>query len=171
MRKRLLYIALFFAANCWAKSNTIYVPLTMSTATYLQKDGPTGSTPDPTDPNQFRVSLTGNTLRIETQKEAVSCIVIQETHAEYMGEDYFYGISYGEISCPITRSGLYCINIGYWKTNFLGILRVERCTLLDFNGHVWGNSMDNANLLPEGYYIFRIETQLGTTITKFYHRP
>jgi hypothetical protein len=166
-----LYILLFFASSCWAESNTIYVPLTMSTFAYMPQDGPTGSTPDPTDPNQFRVSLTGNTLLVETQKDAASCVVIQETQAEYMGEDYFYGISNGEISCSITRAGEYVIYIGYWNTNFVGILRVEKCTLLDFNGHVWGNSIEYINQLPEGFYIFRIETKLGTTTAKFYHRP
>lgn len=171
MRKRLLYIFLFFASLCWAHSNTITVPLTMSIFNYLPQDGPTGSTPDPTDPNQFRVSLTGNTLLIETQKDAVSYVVIQETQAESNNEDYFYDISLGQITCPISRSGTYIIRIGYWKTNFVGLLQVNKCTLLDFNGRVWGNSMENINHLPEGIYIFWIETQLGTTVTKFYHKP
>lgn len=170
MRKLLLYIVLFLASVCRAESNTIYVPLKMSTFAYLPQDGPTGSTPDPTDPNQFRVSLTGSTLLIETQKEAVSYVVIKEAQTEFKGEDYFYGLSYGEISCPITRAGEYLICIGYWKTNFTGILRVERCTLLDFNGHVWGNSLETIHLLPEGFYIFRIETKSGATAIKFYHK-
>lgn len=170
MRKRLLYIMLFLASACWAGNNTIDVPLTMSTFSYMPKDGPTGSTPDPTDPNQFRVTLTGNTLLIQTQQDAVSYVVIQDKKTDYLGEDYFYGISHGEISCSITRPGAYFICIGYWNTNFVGTLYVGSCTLLDLHGHVWGNSIEDMNQLPEGFYIFQIKTALGTTTTKFYHK-
>ena len=168
--RKLWYILLFFASACWAGSNTIYVPLTMSTMALMPQDDPTSSTPDPTDPNQFRVSLTGNTLLVETQKEAVSYVVIREKQTEKIGEDYFYGVSYGELTCPINRAGEYVICIGYWKTNFIGILRVGKCTLLDLNGHVLGNSLETVNQLPEGFYIFRLQTQLGTTTTKIYHK-
>lgn len=171
MRKRLLYIVLFFASACWAESNTIYVPLTMSVFNCMPQDGPTGSTPDPTDPNQFRASLTGNTLLIETQKDAVSYVVVQETASERAGEDYFYSISYGSVSCPITRIGNYTIQIGYWKTDFTGHLLVQRITLVDFNGHVWATSLEQLNTLPSGFYILRVETNVGTTMSKFYKHP
>jgi len=169
MRKIWLYIwllcPLFVSAN-----DTIPIPLKMSVFEMAPQDGPTGSTPDPTDPNQFRASLTGNTLLIETQKDAVSYVVIQETESDRKGEDYFYGISFGSVACPITRAGYYTIHIGYWNTDFTGQLWVKKFYLLDFNGHFWGATLDRMQDLPAGFYILRLQTPQATTSTKFYKR-
>jgi hypothetical protein len=172
MRKTgILIVILCFVGLSAVANDTIRIPLTMSVFTRMPQDGPTGSTPDPTDPNQFRASLTGNTLLIETQENAVSYVVIQEKSSDEQGEDYFYGISFGSISCPITRTGEYTIRIGYWKTDFTGHLRVGQMALVDINGHYWGANLDHRNDLPQGLYIFLLKTNLGTTTTKFYHRP
>lgn len=175
MRKRLIYILLLSLCTLSVQANdSIAIPLKMSVFHFLQQDGPTGSTPDPTDPNQFRASLTGNTLFIQTQKNAVSYVVIQEEQTNRNNEDYFYGLSYGEISCPITHAGLYIIRIGCWKTDFTGYLRVERIILYDWNGHLM-NTFYRQNVdftqLPPGYYFLRVETTLGSTTYKFYKRP
>ncbi len=175
MCKRLIYIIFLFvcALSTWA-DNTISIPLTMSVFKNIPMDGPTGSTPDPTDPNQFRASLTGNTLLIQTQKDAVSYVVIREEQSDRNNEDYFYGLSYGEISCPITHAGLYTIRIGYWKTDFTGSLRVKRIIIADLNGHLMNTYyQQNVDLsqLPPGYYLLRVETTAGATTYKFYKRP
>ena len=175
MSKRRIYIILFLACALFARANdTISIPLKMSVFRYMPQDGPTGTTPDPTDPNQFRASLSGNTLFIQTQKDAVSYVVIQEEQTNRNNEDYFYGLSYGEISCPITHAGLYIIRIGYWKTDFTGSLRVKRIIIADLNGHLMNTYyQQNVDLsqLPPGYYFLRVETTLGTTTYKFYKRP
>ena len=168
MRKVALSILFLCLVVPLMANDTIPIPLTMSVFSYMPQDGPTGSTPDPTDPNQFRVSLTGNTLLVETQKDAVSYVVVQETASERAGEDYFYSLSYGSVSCPITRTGNYTIRIGYWKTDFTGHLWVKRITLIDFNGHLWGTSPERLKTLPAGFYILRVETNVGTTMTKFF---
>lgn len=170
MRRTLLYILLFCSVFCYAKNDTIPIPLRMSVFELLPQDGPTGSTPDPTDPNQFRASLIGNTLFIETQKDAVSYVVIREAQSEAKGEDYFFGISHDTISCPITHAGVYGIQIGYWNTDFIGYLMVEKFYLLDFNGHLWGESLYDIQALPAGFYVLRLKTPRGTTTTKFYKR-
>lgn len=172
MRKRLIYILLLSLCTLSVRANdSIAIPLKMSVFHFLQQDGPTGSTPDPTDPNQFRASLTGNTLFIQTQKDAVSYVVIQEEQTNRNKEDYFYGLSYGEISCLITRPGQYTIRIGYWKTDFIGHLWVKKITVVDINGHLWGSTLEMINEMPEGFYIVRIETSLGNTMLKFYKKP
>ncbi len=170
MRKLLLSILfLCLIVPTWA-NDTIPIPLTMSVFPYLPMDKPTGSTPDPTDPNQFRASLVGNTLLIQTQQDAVSYVVVQETASEQAGQDYFYDLSYGTVACPITRTGDYTIRIGCWKTDFVGHLQVTRITLVDLNGHLWGTSLEQLNLLPAGYYVLQVETNIGTTMTKFFKR-
>ena len=174
MCKRRIYIILFLVCALSARANdTIAIPLRMSVFKYMPQDGPTGSTPDPTDPNQFRASLTGNTLFIETQKDAVSYVVIQEEQSNRNNEDYFYGLSYGEISCPITRTGLYTIRIGCWKTDFTGSLWVKRIIVADLSGHLMSGSGQNVDIsqLPPGYYFLRVETTSGNTTYKFYKRP
>ena len=99
MCKRPIYILLLLLCTLAVRANdTIAIPLKMSVFRNMPMDGPTGSTPDPTDPNQFRASLSGNTLFIQTQKDAVSYVVIQEEQTNRNNEDYFYGLSYGEIS-------------------------------------------------------------------------
>ena len=173
MSKRRIYIILFLACALFARANdTISIPLKMSVFRYMPQDGPTGSTPDPTDPNQFRASLVGNTLLVRTQKDAVSYVVIQDEQSNRNNEDYFYGLSYGEISCPITHTGLYSIRIGCWKTDFTGSLWVKRIIVADLNGHLMfgdGQNMDITQL-PTGYYFLRVETTLGNTTYKFYKR-
>ena len=175
MCKRLIYIIFLFVCALSARAdNTISIPLTMSVFKNIPMDGPTGSTPDPTDPNQFKASLTGNTLLIQTQKDAVSYVVIREEQSDRNNEDYFYGLSYGEISCPITHAGLYTIRIGYWKTDFTGSLRVKRIIIADLNGHLintyYHRDVDITQL-PPGYYFLRVETTAGATTYKFYKRP
>lgn len=168
MRKTGLYIFLLLFSVCLMANNTILIPLTMSVFANMPQDGPTGSTPDPTDPNQFRASLTGNTLLIETQQNAVSYVVVQETRSDWQGVNYFYGLSFDTITCPITRSGEYTIRIGYWKTDFVGHLCVKKINIFDFSGHFWGTNLEKMNELPAGYYVLRVETTIGTTMTKFY---
>ncbi len=174
MPKRLIFIVfLCFVSFSIRANDTISIPLKMSVFAYMPMDGPTGSTPDPTDPNQFRASLSGNTLFIQTQKEAVSYVVIQEEQSNRNNEDYFYGLSYGEISCPITHTGLYSIRIGCWKTDFTGSLWVRRIIVADWNGHLMFASDRNVDIsqLPPGYYFLRVETTLGPTTYKFFKRP
>lgn len=154
----------------FAVNDTIDIPLQMTTLSYIPQDGPTGSTPDPTDPNQFRASLTGNTLLIDTQEGQVSYVVIQEEESEKKDEDYFYGLSLGSIQCPITHAGAYIIRIGYWKTDFTGRLLVKSLFIYDFHGHLVSEQIDRSTL-PPGWYILRLETPTGTTTTKFYQLP
>ena len=164
MRKYLLIIGLLMAVRV-AAGNTVNIPIWMTNvASYVEAI----STPDPTDPNQFRVSLTGNTLLVQTPKDAVSYVVIQETASERNNEDYFYSVSFGSVSCPITRAGLYTIRIGCWNVDYVGSLRVTKVGLYDLNGHYWGATLDQIDELPAGYYIIRVETNMGKTTTKFY---
>ena len=72
MRKLLLIGFLSFFCLSLLADGRLDIPLTMYVVKLMPLDGPTGSTPDPTDPNQFRASLSGNTLLIETQKGTVS---------------------------------------------------------------------------------------------------
>ena len=135
---------------------------------HMAMDGPTGSTPDPTDPNQFRASLVGNTLILETQAGQVSYVVIQENESEQKGENYFYSLSFGSAQCPITHAGLYTIHIGCWQTDFTGFLHVHSVRIFDFNGHLQAERLTDT--LPPGWYIMRIETPTGTTYKKFYRK-
>ena len=114
--------------------NTIEIPLEMSTVKFMPTDNPTGSTPDPTDPNQFRVTLTGNMLTVFTQKDQISYVVIRSDFSEKYKEDYFYGLSLDSISCPITQPGKYGIHIGHWDTDFLGVLIIKSIYLCDLIG-------------------------------------
>ena len=171
MPKRLIFIAFLclVSFSIWA-NDTISIPLKMSAFAYMPMDGPTGSTPDPTDPNQFRASLTGNNLFIQTQSDAVSFVGIQRTSDSWQSEEYFSALSYDSLSCPITQTGLYTIRIGCWKTNFIGRLEVKNILLADLNGHYIRNSIPQWSELPPGVYILRVETSLGTTSSKFYKR-
>lgn len=171
MRKTGLTILFLLLVICLMANNTISIPLQMSVFHYITLDKPTGSTPDPTDPNQFRASLTGNTLLIQTQEDAVSYVVVQERESDRKGEDYFFAISYGSVSCPITRAGYYTIQIGYWNTDFIGYLGVKKITVVDIHGHLWNSSLEKINELPEGLYIVRLETSFGNTMYKFYKKP
>ena len=169
MRRHLfLIVFVLFAATLTAANETIAIPLEMTLSSCLPQDGPTGSTPDPTDPNQFRASLTGNTLFIETQAGQVSYVIVQEAQSEKENKDYFYELSFDSVSCPITHAGLYIIHIGCWKTDFTGRLLVYRMYITDLNGHLWGETLDPVSPLPSGYYIIRLETNFGKTTKKFY---
>ena len=166
-RAGLIIGCLMVVVSAFAVNDTLSIPLQMSTFQFAPMDGPTGSTPDPTDPNQFRASLVGNTLLIETQADQVSYVVIQESESERNNEDYFYGLSFGSIQCPITHAGLYSIHIGYWNTDFTGTLRVLRLSLFDFNGRLQSTRLDKTGKYEPGWYILRVETNAGTTTTKF----
>ena len=148
-----------------AVNDTISIPLKMSTFQLAPMDGPTGSTPDPTDPNQFRATLTGNTLTIYTQKDQVSYVVIRSNFSEQKNKDYFYGLSFDSISCPITQTGEYGIHIGHWNVDFVGVLRVKSIHMCDFNGRNYDYLLQ-ASVLPPGMYILRMETNVGYTTTK-----
>ena len=156
MRKVLpLIVFLLVSVVSSAATDTISIPLHMYEGAYAPLDGPTGSTPDPTDPNQFRASLVGNTLLISTQQN----------------EDLFYDLSYGHLSCPLTRTGQYTIRIGYWKTDFVGFIRVFKMAIYDINGQLVASEDTSLENLPQGCYFLRVETSLGTTSSKFYKRP
>ena len=142
------------------------IPLTMHVVKLMPMDGPTGSTPDPTDPNQFCASLTGNTLWIETQKETVSYVVIQSNFSEAADEDYFYALSTDSVSCPITRTGDYIIRIGHWNTDFVGVLSVQSICWYDFFGRNYGFALPENK--PAGYYFLRLQTNVGNMTTKYY---
>ena len=170
MHRTGLTILFLLFSICLMANDTISIPLQMSVFYYMPMDKPTGSTPDPTDPNQFRASLTGNTLFIQTQSDAVSFVVIQRTSDSWQSEEYFSALSYDSLSCPITQTGLYTIRIGCWKTDFIGRLEVRNILLADLNGHYIRNSIPQWSELPPGVYILRVETSLGTTSSKFYKR-
>lgn len=154
--------------------NTISIPLEMRVIYYAPQDKPTGSTPDPTDPNQFRASLTGDVLHIETQKDAVSFVVIRSTAGDAANEDYFYGLSYGSIDCQLTQTGVYTIEIGCWKTDFIGQIEVKEITTSVLNGqilHAPSSLMPYEQLHPGFVHILCLKTSLGSTFTKFIPLP
>lgn len=165
MRRTLINILLllFVAAAC--ASNTIRVPLRVSTVQLLPQDGPTGSTPDPTDPTQFRVELTGNMLTVITQPEHVSYVVIRSDFSEKNDEDYFFALSYDSVSCPITRAGEYSIAIGCWNTDLVGLINVKRVDIYTFDGQRLDGPIEDLKRQP-GLYIIRLETDLGVTTLK-----
>ena len=170
MRKIVLCIVLWCGFGAMWASNTIEIPLQMSVVHFMPTDGPTGSTPDPTDPNQFHATLTGNRLTIFTQKDAVSYAVVRSGESETKGEDYFYSLSYDSVSCPITHAGLYRLFIGHWNTDFVGTLIVTRLIIADFNGKIYDPSSFGFSA-PQGMYIIYLQTNMGTTYTKIYHVP
>ena len=165
--KRLALIWLFCLV-CWpiAASGRLEIPLDWHTIKLAPMDGPTGSTPDPTDPNQFCASLTGNTLLIETQQGEVSYVVIRTDFCEMTGEDYFYALSTDSVSCPITRPGTYYIQIGHWDTDFVGVLIVKSIVCSDFEGRYYGAALPEN--MPAGYYFVTLETNLGNSTSKYY---
>lgn len=164
MRKYLTIILILLAVRM-AASNTISIPLSTSGGQSLSEYL---STPDPTDPNQFRASLTGNTLVIQTPDNAVSYVLIREAECERRNEDYFYSISLDSVSCPINRAGTYAIQIGCWNMDYVGYLRVTKVGLYDLNGRLVRTTIEKIDDLPEGYYIIRLETTMGTTSAKFF---
>lgn len=161
---------LLFGVHIMAANNTISIPLrmmeyTMSTS-YAPMDNPTGSTPDPTDPNQFHASLTGNTLLIETQKGQLSYVVINELESESKGEDYFVGYSYDSVSCLLTHAGTYFIRIGYWQTDFVGAITIKNLCVCDASGKLIRTRTDDLHTLLPGVYIICLNTPKGNTSTK-----
>lgn len=170
MRKIGFLIVLLFALSLYA-AQEINIPLKMSLFSFAPMDGPTGSTPDPTDPNQFRATLSGNTLYIHTQAQAVSYVVIRSADSDKQDEDYFYGLSYGDLACQINRPGKYTIRIGYWDTDFYGAITVHSICLYDFNGHLIHSDAEELNYLPLGGYIIKLNTSHGNTSSKFIIKP
>ena len=158
------------AVQVWAAGNTIAIPLSQQMFYRMPQDDPTGSTPDPTDPNQFRATLTGNILHIDTQQDAVSYVVIREQSSDRQGEDYFYSISFGEVECVITHPGLYTIEIGCWKTDFVGQIAVRGINYYAFDGSLIGVAPYQP-VEGLGAYILRVTTSLGITTTKIYQKP
>lgn len=164
MRKSLCFIVLL----CWfvtlPATNTIDIPLRMSVMSLMPSSNP-GSTPDPTDPNQFRVTLTGNILTITTMRDAASYVVIRTDFCERRNEDYFYSLSFDSVTCPITQPGIYAIHIGCWNMDFAGAIEVKSVQLCDFNGKQYPLNWLSGQL-PPGMYIIRVVTNRGTTSTK-----
>lgn len=172
MKKCLLGIWLsIMGVTALGAVNSIDIPLDMNTIKYMPTDSPTGSTPDPTDPNQFHATLTGNILTIETQKDAVSFVVICETSSEQQDKDYFYGLSYGTISIPIVRMGMYYITIGYWNTDFIGQIYVKSISIFDFNGHLLTSDVNHLPSIISGGYIISLQTSYGVTSIKTIMQP
>jgi len=171
MRKVCFIGLLLYGAFIWASDNTIAIPLQISYMSYMPQDSPTGSTPDPTDPNQFRASLTGNILHIETQKESVSYVVVQETQSDRQGEDYFYSLCYGTVDCTITHPGIYTIYIGYWKTDFIGKITVYSMDKYAFNGQGIQLGKRSYNERPGDCFFIQLRTSLGITTAKICQLP
>jgi hypothetical protein len=134
-------------------------------------DSPIGSTPDPTDPNQFTASIVGGKFVITTQSDAFSYVVIQEKLSELQNEDYFYSVSTGKIECPITRTGTYTIEIGYWKTSFLGHITIWDIGVFDINGKRIQSSVPDFKQLQPGVYFIAYQTSLGNSSTKIHLLP
>ena len=156
---------------CWCclslmAERELVIPLEQHTILLAPPDGPTGSTPDPTDPNQFHASLMGDKLTIKTQNDGVSYVVVRSDFSEIAGEDYFYSLSTDSVSCAITRPGLYTIQIGFWNTDFIGWFRVQSINWYDLTGKDYGHSLPSG--VPSGYYILSIRTNIGISITKYY---
>ena len=161
---------LLFGVHVMASNNTISIPLRMMEYTmsipHAPLDNPDGSTPDPTDPNHFRASLTGNTLLIETQTGQLSYVVINEQESEAKGEDYFVGYSYGSVACSLYHAGSYTIRIGSWQTDFVGSITVKNLYVWDMSGKLINTRTNDLNTLPPGVYIICLNTPRGNTSTK-----
>ncbi|MCR5050591.1 MAG: hypothetical protein K6A36_05855 [Paludibacteraceae bacterium] len=167
MRKITLTILLTIGlSHIFAQTNDrIDIPLHTYVTMLKPMDGPTGSTPDPTDPNQFRASLTGNTLTIYTQSESVSYVAIESDFSEKAGEDYFFSLSTDSVTCTINRPGTYTINIGHWNVDFVGHLQVKSVNWYDFNGKCYGQN--KPAFIPGMYYILNIQTDKGNSTSKY----
>lgn len=164
MRKVGVLIAMMVWFASIGLANTIDIPLQMSVVRLSPLDNPIGSTPDPTDPNQFRATLTGNTLSIFTQQDNVSYVVIRSDYSERYNEDYFFALSFDNVSCTIDRSGEYGIHIGYWNTDFVAKFYVQEIAIYDFDGKKYAYSSFQS--LSPGMYVVRMVTNFGATTTK-----
>lgn len=173
--RHILYIVLLICAlhapSMAMGEDSIPIPLKMSAFKYAPMDSPIGSTPDPTDPNQFTASIVGGKFVITTQSDAFSYVVIQEKLSELQNEDYFYSVSTGKIECPITRTGTYTIEIGYWKTSFLGHITIWDIGVFDINGKRIQPSIPDLNQLQPGVYFIAYQTSLGNSSTKIHLLP
>lgn len=175
MTRHILYIVLLIctlhAPSMVMGEDSIPIPLRMSAFKYAPMDSPIGSTPDPTDPNQFTASIVGGKFVITTQSDAFSYVVIQEKLSELQNEDYFYSVSTGKIECPITRTGTYTIEIGYWKTSFLGHITIWDIGVFDINGKRVQSSVPDFKQLQPGVYFIAYQTSLGNSSTKIHLLP
>ena len=176
MTRHILYILLLIFCALHVPTiamgeDSIPIPLKMSAFKYAPMDNPTGSTPDPTDPNQFTASIIGGKFVITTQSDAFSYVVIRETQSETNNEDYFYSISTGKIECPITRTGTYAIEIGYWKNTFSGRVSIRDIAVFDFNGKRLQSSIPDLKQLQPGTYFIAYQTSLGNSSTKIHLMP
>lgn len=176
MTRHILYILLLIFCALYVPTmamgeDSIPIPLKMSAFKYAPMDSPIGSTPDPTDPNQFTASIVGGKFVITTQSNAFSYVVIQEKLSELQNEDYFYSVSTGKIECPITRTGTYTIEIGYWKTSFLGHITIWDIGVFDINGKRIQSSVPDFNQLQPGVYFIAYQTSLGNSSTKIHLLP
>ena len=175
MTRHILYIVLLICAlhapSMVMDEDSIPIPLKMSAFKYAPMDSPIGSTPDPTDPNQFTASIVGGKFVITTQSNAFSYVVIQEKLSELQNEDYFYSVSTGKIECPITRTGTYTIEIGYWKTSFLGHITIWDIGVFDINGKRIQSSIPDLKQLQPGVYFIAYQTSLGNSSTKIHLLP
>ena len=175
MTRHILYIVLLICAlhapSVAMGEDSITIPLRMSAFKYAPMDSPIGSTPDPTDPNQFTASIVGGKFVITTQSDAFSYVVIRETQSEANNEDYFYSISTGQVECPITHTGTYAIEIGYWKTSFLGHITIWDIGVFDINGKRIQSSVPDFKQLQPGVYFIAYQTSLGNSSTKIHLLP
>lgn len=176
MTRHILYILLLIFCALHVPTiamgeDSIPIPLKMSAFKYAPMDSPIGSTPDPTDPNQFSASIVGGKFVITTQSDAFSYVVIQEKLSELQNEDYFYSVSTGKIECPITRTGTYTIEIGYWKTSFLGHITIWDIGVFDINGKRIQPSIPDLKQLQPGVYFIAYQTSLGNSSTKIHLLP
>lgn len=167
--RKILFIILWIAGiGSLYSANSIEIPLI---EIGLYADSPKGSTPDPSDPNQIRAALTGNTLRIEKNADGDTYeIVIQERLKEGMNEAY-YNLTTGAIVHPITRVGQYIICISSLKGEYIGCLQVNAIYVCGSNGQRLDCFPDAAGGVLNGFSVVTLETSLGTTTSKFFRLP
>ena len=165
--RRIVPIILLLCLSClslWAKQQ-LDIPLKYHFIRFKPMDGPTGSTPDPTDPNQFRASLTGNTLTVHTQLGEASYVVVLSDFSDMAGEDYFYSLSTDSVTCTIDRPGTYEIAIGHWNCDLVGRVEIYSVNWYDFTGKNYGSQ--KPDFIPGMYYILNLKTDIGNTAVKY----
>ncbi len=170
MRRLLLIIFWIAGIGSLCYANSIDIPLMESRVELGYEDGPKGSTPDPSDPNQIRATLIGNTLRIEKDAGTDSYVVIQECQKERMTETY-YDLKSGTIIYPITRPGQYVIRISSPGKDYTGCLQVNEIYVCNSNGQRLDYFPDSSDGVPYGFSFVLLETSLGITTSKFYRFP
>ena len=170
MRRVLLIILWIASIGSLYAANSIDIPLMVSRVEYSYEDGPKGSTPDPSDPNQIRATLIGNTLRIEKEADMNSYVVIRECQKERISESS-YSLSNGAIDYPVTGPGQYVIWISSPKKDYIGCLQVHEIYVCDSNGQRLNGFTDSSRGVSYGFSFVRLVTSLGTTTSKFYRFP